>query len=249
MLIDVHCHLDLVEKEGLKIEKIIEKCRKNKVGLIITQGVEKKSNRKVLEYASNYKEVKVALGFYPTHTTEVKKEEIDEEIEFIRKNAGKIVAIGEVGLDLKELKSLEIQKEAFEKFIALSIELDKPIIVHSRKAEEECIDILEKMKAKKVIMHCFSGKMSLAKRIRELGWSFTIPTSVKNSEHFQKIIADTDISQLLCETDSPYLHPDKGFPNEPANVVESYKKIAEIKKLSVKDVEKKIEDNFKRLFN
>src|SRR3989344_5021343 len=105
MLIDVHCHLDLVEKEGLGIKEIVENASKKGVKVIVTQGVDRKSNRKALEYASNYKEVKAALGFYPTHTAEVKKEEIDEEIEFIRKNAGKIVAIGEVGLDLKELKS------------------------------------------------------------------------------------------------------------------------------------------------
>jgi TatD family hydrolase len=129
-----------------------------------------------------------------------------------------------------------------------SIKLDKPIIVHSRKAEKECIDILEKNKAKKVIMHCFNGNFNLIKRIIENKWIITIPTNVKHSQHFQKIIQDCPIDQLLCETDSPYLHPDKEYPNQPANVIESYKKIAEIKKIKLSDVESQLESNFNKLF-
>src|SRR5205823_168014 len=116
------------------------------------------------------------------------------------------------------------QIEIFEKIIKLAIETDKPLIIHSRKAEKEIIDLLEKNKVKKAVMHCFSGNFSLVKRIVDNNWNITIPTSVKKSEHFQKIIKDVDISLLLCETDSPYLHPDKEWPNEPANVIESYRK-------------------------
>jgi len=98
-------------------------------------------------------------------------------------------------------------------------------------------------------MHCFSGNMNLVKRIIKNNWRLSIPANVKYSEHFQKIIEITPIENLFCETDSPFLHPDKKFPNEPANVIESYKKISEIKNLSLAEVEKKIEENYKRLFN
>lgn len=244
MFIDVHCHL-----ESLDLEKVIKNARAKKVGIIITQGTNKETNRKAIEFSSKYPEVKAALGMYPSEGIKLTAKEIEEEIKFIIKNKDKVQAIGEVGLDLKELNTLDKQKEVFEKFIDLSIKLDKPIIIHSRKAELETIEILEKKKAKKVIMHCFSGKISLVERIAKNGWFLSIPANITFSEHFQIVAKKIPLSNLLCETDSPYLHPAKEFPNEPANVIESYKKIAEIKELTTAQVEKAILDNYNELFN
>lgn len=98
-------------------------------------------------------------------------------------------------------------------------------------------------------MHCFSGNRNLVKRIIENKWFLSIPTSVKHSEHFQNLIKITPIEYLLCETDSPFLHPDKLENNEPANVIESYKKISEIKELDLGKVENKIQENYFRLFS
>ena len=97
-------------------------------------------------------------------------------------------------------------------------------------------------------MHCFSGKSRLIAQVAGNGWSFSIPANIKFSEHFQKLVKKVDIPQLLCETDTPFLHPDKKRDNEPANVIESYKKIAEIKGISLQECEKTIEENYKRLF-
>ena len=246
MFIDVHCHLEMLSD----IEKVIGNARKKKVGIIVTQGTNKDSNRKALEFGEKYKEVRCALGLYPIDALAMKEKEIDAEISFIRKNKDKIAAIGEVGLDLKEdVVQFDKQQRVFQQMIELAIEMDKPIIVHSRKAELQCIIQLGQAKAQKVIMHCFSGKLSLVKRIVGNGWYLSIPTSVKNSEHFQKIIAQVGIENLLCETDSPYLHPDKLFPNEPANVLVSYEMIAKIKKLKLGDVEKQIGGNYNKLFS
>ena len=245
MLIDVHCHLDMLKD----IEKIVSNSRKNKVLKIVTAGVDFKTNRKSLELAEEFEEVEVAVGIYPDEALKMSNEEIDSEIEFIRKNDDKISAIGEVGMDFKgENKDVEKQKKFFEKFIRFSIELGKPIVVHSRKAEEECIEILEKMKAEKVVMHYFSGGLKLVERIVKNGWFLSIPTAIKNSEHFQKVAEMVPLENLLCETDSPYSHPDKKFPNEPGNVVESYKMIGKIKKMPLEEVEKEIEKNYKILF-
>ena len=98
-------------------------------------------------------------------------------------------------------------------------------------------------------MHCFNGNFKLIDRIVANEWKLTIPTNVKNSEHFKKIIEKVPLKNLLCETDSPFLHPDKLKNNEPANVIVSYEKIAEIKNLKIEEVEKKVADNFNRLFN
>jgi TatD DNase family protein len=243
--IDAHCHLDMCKD----IDKIIENAKKVNVNIIVTQGVNPKSNREVLKYKDKYNIVKAALGLYPIDALSLTNKEVEKEIEFIKSNGDKIVAIGEVGLDFKEdNENHQKQKNIFQKLIELSIDLDKPIIVHSRKAELECIEILEKSGAKKVIMHCFCGKFSLIERIAKNGWYLTIPTSVKNAEHFQKMIKMVEIKQLLCETDSPFLHPDKMPNNEPANVLASYKKIAEIKGISLEEAKKKVFENFKRVF-
>lgn len=247
MFIDMHCHIDMCVA---KPADIVERAKKSGVGIIASSGVNPERIRKTLEFAAKFSEIKPSLGIYPVEMLELSESEISKQIEIIRKNKDKIIAIGEVGLDLKEARQIEKQKENFEKFIKLALELDKPIIVHSRKAEEEAIEVLEKMKAKKVIMHCFSGNFKLVKRVIDNGWCLTIPSNVTFSEHFQKVAKEAPIGQLFCETDSPFLHPVKGQrDNEPMNVVKSYKKVAEIKGMKLEDAEKKIEDNYKRLFS
>lgn len=245
MLIDIHSHLDLCKN----VPQVIENARKLNVK-ILTHGVNSISNREILELKNKFPEIALALGIYPTDALKLSEEAINSEIEFIKKNKNKIIAIGEVGLDLKENseETLETQKENLKKFVNLAKELDIPIIIHSRKAEEECVELLEKLNYNKIIMHCFSGNMKLADRVIKNKWHLTAPTNIKHSEHFQKIIEKTPIEQLFCETDSPFLHPDKLRDNESANVIESYNKIAEIKKMSLAEVEKIIEENYKRLF-
>jgi TatD DNase family protein len=246
MYIDSHCHIDKLDDIG----KIVENSKNAGVGMIISNGLNPTNNKLVLELSMRFKEVKAALGMYPIDSLELKKSEINREIEFIKKNSDKIIAIGEVGLDFKEgLETRKKQEKTFREFVKLAKALDKPVIVHSRKAEKECIEILEELNSKKVIMHCFSGKLKLVRKIFSNGWFLTIPTCVKHSEHFQKIIEICPIENLLCETDSPYLHPEKKFPNEPANVIESYKAISKIKDINLDKVEKKIQQNFKRLFS
>lgn len=244
MFIDVHCHLNLLGD----VADAVARAEANEVFCIVTQGVNTTSNRLALDYAAEFVSVKAALGLYPDDVEKMTEKAIEKEIEFIRTQKENIVAIGEVGLDLKEAHDFKKQQWAFGELISLAIELDKPLIVHSRKAELQAITQLERAKAKKVVMHCFSGKLPLAEAIVKNGWYLSIPTSVKNSEHFQNVIRQTPIEFLLCETDSPYLHPRKEFPNEPANVIASYEVIAKLKDMNIKDVEKQIEKNYQTLF-
>ena len=242
MLIDVHCHLEMCDKP----HDIIKEAKEKEM-IIVTDGVGAEANKRALEFAEEYDNIKACLGLYPIDALKLNDKEIDEIIKNIKENKNSIWGIGEIGLDYKESEKEEEhkrQREIFEKFVKLAIELNKPVTVHSRKAEPECIEILEKLEAKKVIMHCFSGKMKLVKRIAENKWFLSIPTNVNHSFHFQEVIKLVPIQQLLCETDSPYLHPGKGWPNSPLNVIASYNKIAEIKDMDIKEVEKQIEKNF-----
>jgi len=241
MFIDIHAHLEMCKDS--------EKAIKNaKDILIISAGVDEKSNKKALEFSKKFSNVKCSFGLYPIEALKLSEKELEKELKFIEENKGSILGIGEVGIDLKESPEFEKQKENLIKIIKLAKKLDKPLIIHSRKAEKEVVEILEKEKCKRVVMHCFSGNFKLVKRIIENNWFLSIPTCVKRSEHFQKVILEAPIENLFCETDSPYMHPDGERDNEPKNVIESYNKIAEIKKLSLKEVEEKIEENFEELF-
>ncbi len=240
--IDIHSHLESCKD----IPKIIKDCKDEEI-IIVTCGTDVESNRKTLELKNKYSEIEICLGIYPLDSLKMSDAEIEKEIDFIRGNKDKIFGIGEVGLDkhtINDCESFEIQKKFFRKFVELAKELGKPIFVHSREAEIETIEFLESFNHDKIVMHCFSGNMKLVKRIVENNWKLSIPASVKYNPHFQKIIEIASIENLLCETDSPFLHPDREKDNMPINVLESYKKISEIKGLSLKEVEEMVWKNF-----
>lgn len=257
LLIDIHAHLDHQLLIG-KIGEIIGRAKNAGIRRIITNGINPETNRISLGLSKKYGIVECAMGLYPRNILKKDIEkgsyplkhvdfDVDEEIEFIRKNKKSIAAIGEVGLDFSDSENKE-QIEDFGKIIRLAEELEKPIIVHSRKAEQKCIEMLESSDLKKVVMHCFCGKKSLVKRIVDNGWFLTAPTIVVRSQQFQEIAKNTPISQLFCETDSPYLSPFKEQMNEPAYVIESYNKIAEIKNMDLSEVINNIYMNWQRIF-
>jgi len=243
MLIDVHTHLDLIEEQGKNIDKVVNN---KEVSIIITNGTDPKSNRKVLEYSKKYDKVKPALGFYPGRVLEYTEAQIDEEIKFIK--SSKPVAIGEVGLDLKHYGEIEKQQIALKKLIELSNELEIPLLVHSWGAEKEVIDFLEENKAKKIVMHCFTGNKELTEKALELGYYFSIPTSIVKSKTFRKLAKRVPLNKLLTETDAPYLSPVEGEINEPSFIKYSIKKIAEIKGIDEEELEKMIFINYQNLF-
>ncbi len=256
MFVDVHAHLDhALFKTDL--DAAIERARQAGVKAIVANGVDPSTNRIVLDLAKKYDIVQPALGIYPPdaletearedkYPIELKPYDLDEEIEFISKSGP--IALGEVGLDYKNGENRAMQKKIFQRFIDLSEKMDLPIIIHSRKAENDVLDMLESSSAKKIILHCFSGRHHLVRRAAGHGWSFSIPTNVVRSQHFQTVIDIAHISQLLTETDSPYLTPFRDRRNEPAFVVESLKKIAEVKGLTVEDTANNVFMNYQKMF-
>ncbi|MFA6088309.1 MAG: TatD family hydrolase [Candidatus Woesearchaeota archaeon] len=247
MIIDIHAHLDY--KNDDEIANMVKNAREKGVFLILNNGLNVVSNRKTLELVKKYDLVKAALAIYPDDVLQMSDVEIDSELEFIKKH--KPIAIGECGLDYASNllpNQREKQIKTFEKHILLANELHLPLIVHSRKAEIDVIDTLEKMKAKKVILHCFSGRKQLILKALKLGYYFSIPTNVTRSLHFQELVKQVPITQLFAETDTPFLSPVKDAENEPANVIFSYKKIAELKGMDETEVINSIFMNYQKLF-
>jgi len=258
-LIDVHAHLD--HKEFInELDQLIPSWKEKGVKHIITSGVNATTNRKALELARKFDIVHASLGLYPIDALaeELKQEglardiepiDVDKEIEFIRQQKESIVAIGECGLDYKFGKEhSDKQKEVFQRIIELAEKINKPLIVHSRKAEFDVIDMLFSSSLKKVVLHCFMGRKHLIKKAADKGYCFSIPPIIVRLQHFQLMAELVPITQLFTETDAPYLSPYPGKRNEPPYVVETVKQIAKIKGFTQEETANTIFMNFQRFF-
>lgn len=261
-LTDVHCHLNHKDFQD-DLDKVIERAKKAGVKAIVVSGTNTEANKQVLELAQKDPIIKVSLGMHPIDALGLSEGEtgipkqlqpinLEEEFKFIEENKHHILAIGEVGLDFHwDKEHHQKQKEIFRKIIQFTIKINKPIIVHTWDAEEDCINILEEEVNGQipVILHCFGGRKSLISRAKELGYYFTVPPSILRIGNFQTLVKKVDLKQILTETDAPWQSPYKGKRSEPAYVMETIKKIAHIKKLTEEEVAEQIWQNYKRVFN
>lgn len=151
--------------------------------------------------------------------------------------------------EFDKIKTQEIQETIFIFQLNLAQRLNLPVIIHTRKAEKEVLEILKNYKDLKIILHCFSGKLKLIQQAKDLGYYFSIPTNIVRSEQFQKMVKELPKDKILTETDSPFLSHFPGKQNQPAYIKESIKKISEIWKMGKEEVEEIIEKNFERVFN
>ena len=182
--------------------------------------------------------------------------DIDEISQIVKNNnSKKLVAIGEIGLDYywnKENKDL--QKQAFIKQIELANELELPIVIHSRDASVDTLDIIRNNKVEKAgIFHCCQLNQELVRQALELGYyiSFAGPITFKNSKNAPEIIKMVPMDKILIETDSPYLSPEpnRGKRNDCRNVKYVAQKIADVKELTLEEVAQKTYENAMRIFN
>ena len=251
ILVDTHSHLDRYKEPG----PIIERAKSAGLRSIITCGIDKETNRKALEIAERYDIVRPALGIYPLDALGEERGagvifDIDQEVDFIEKNTSKIIAIGELGLDYYNGKDKERQKKVFQKLLDLAKKINKPLSIHSRKAEKDVVQILESssLKNSQIILHCFSGKKGLIKKAADYGWNFSIPANIVRAENFQSLVRNVNLSQILTETDSPWLSPFKEKQNEPAFIIETIKEIAKQKGMDIEEVANNIWMNYQRIF-
>jgi TatD DNase family protein len=229
-MIDAHCHLEQKDYDSDR-EEVISRC-KELLKAVVFSCANPKDFQKSLDIVSKYpKFVFLTSGFHPEYIKEFSEKEIEDYFSLIRQNKDKIVAIGECGLDYhwtKEEEWREKQKELFIRHINLAKELNLPLVIHSRDAEEDCLEILEDQKAERVLMHFFSDK-DLVKRTIKDGYFISINTLVLQSKSIRKIMKKTPLERLMTETDAPWLG--FGKRNEPIAVKQVIEKIAELEKI------------------
>ena len=197
----------------------------------------------------NERSVKVVPGLYPQEAEKLTKEEIEKYVIFLEENKNDFELIGEVGLDKKHTKDKTLfdkQIFAFKKMIELAIKLDKPLSIHTRNAEKEVLKIIEEYKKNfdfnKFILHCFFCEDNLINKVKKLNVYISIPHIVKSKKNFQNLVKEISLNKILVETDSPYLHNEYKV-NTPLSILETYKKIAEIKKVNESEIENIIYKN------
>lgn len=246
-IIDTHAHI-CDESFDADRDTVVKKARKAGVEKIIAVGETLLDAQKNLALSRLYPEILPAAGLYPTHLDWKAAFDLHD---FIRKYRGKLVAIGEVGLDywiVKTGEEREIQREIFQSFVKLSLELDLPLNVHSRSAGRQAVELLTGNGAQKVQMHAFDGKFKAALPAVEAGYYFSIPPSLSRSRQKQKLVRNLPLSSILLETDSPVLGPDPGTRNEPANIVLCIEMIAAIKNIQPEEVVEVVHANTLRLY-
>lgn len=165
-------------------------------------------------------------------------EEAEKIVALTRKYSTDIVAVGEVGLDyhwVKDTQGRKNQEPLFQMFIELAKELDLPIVIHSRKAEAEATEILEKNFSGDVLMHCFDGPPSVAKQVADNGWYITLPANFGKYRNRKDAAEILPLDQILLETDGPYLSPTPER-NEPANILYGIESLSKLLDLSDEDV-------------
>lgn len=253
-LFDSHCHLD-DEKFEEDRQDVINNIFSSGVSRLISAGYSLESSKRALELANTYSQIYTVSGISPNDIPEnVEKiqEEINE-IEIIAKNE-KVVGIGEIGLDYywnKENK--ELQKFAFIKQIELANKLVLPIVIHTREAVMDTIEILKKYPVnKKGVFHCCPLNPELIKEALKLGFyiSFAGPVTFKNSKNADEVIRLVPNEKMLIETDSPYLSPEpnRGKRNDSSNVKYIAEKIAKVKGYTLEEIAKITYDNACRIF-
>ncbi len=252
MLFDSHAHYN-DEKFNEDVYELLESMQKNNVGYIMNACSSIDEIPYILELCSRFPFLYASVGVHPHEVGGMTEKDIE-----ILKNYSKeqkVRAIGEIGLDYYyDLAPRDLQKKWFARQIQLARELDLPVIIHDRDAHKDCMDILKAEKVSQCggVFHCYSGSAQMAEEILDLGMYIAFGGSLtfKNARKAIEAAEIIPLDRLLIETDCPYLapEPNRGKRNSSLYIHFVAEKLAEIKNVSVEEIEKATEENAKKLF-
>ncbi len=265
-LIDTHCHLEMDDYDRDR-DDVIRRARDTGIEAMITIGSDLEGNLGGLELSKKYDYVYCSVGFHP-HDAKDFNDKIFEQIKQWAKaykiqDAGcrskkaesspKVVAIGEIGLDYHYDNSpREIQRNVFSKQLQYSKEVDLPVIIHSREAKKDTLDIIRQSAVQKGVFHCFSGDLDMAEQALAIGFHISIagPVTFKKARRLQDIARVIPDEKLLIETDAPYLTPEplRGRRNEPSYLIHTARVISELRGISLEDLARVTRLNASQLF-
>ena len=250
MLIDTHCHLSREYYDD--ISKVILENKKSGIRKMIVSSCEVSEYDEVISYSKEYDIVYLSLGIHPEFASTT----TDDDLELLKNlltNTKKVVAVGEIGLDYHYTKeNKEEQKELFRKQMAIAYSLGLPVVIHSRDAVSDTIDILREFPNVKGVIHCFSSSLEVAKIYKSMGYKLGIGGVVtfKNS-NLSKTLEKLSIDDVVLETDSPYLTPEpyRGKQNSSKYLIYVLKKISLIYGITEKEAMDVINNTTKKVFN
>ena len=249
MLTDTHCHLYYKDLKK-DLQGVFDRANKLGVNRFICAATNMEDVHQCIEIAENYDQVFCSSGIHPHDTKDAPKNYI-EKIYNLMSNDN-MVAIGEIGLDYyRNISDSNIQKKRLREQLKIALEIDKPVIIHNREADEDMISILTEFPEISGVAHCFSSNLDMANQLLELGYyiSFSGNLTFKNS-HLPSIAKELPLDRLLVETDSPFLSPVpfRGKPNEPARVRYVAEKLAEIHNISLEEIANITSENASKIF-
>ena len=254
MFIDSHCHLDRLNLSLYddNLDNVIEAAKAVKVDKMLCVSVTLADFPAMAEKTAKFDNVMLTCGTHPLN----QEDEVNTEALLTLSKNERVIAIGETGLDYHyapETKALQL--DSFKKHIQVAKQLNKPLIIHTRDAQEDTLALLREEKAASVggILHCFTETWDMAEQAIELGFyiSFSGIVTFKNASALREVAAKVPDDKILIETDAPYLAPvpHRGKENQPAYVVEVAKHLASIRGQSVEEIARLSTENFNRLFN
>ena len=250
--VDAHIHLSDPEYEG-KVEKIIEEARQSNVVVLVSNSMNLRTSLLSLQLAEkNPGFIFAALGIHPWNVKTLLPNEVEDTVNLILQHDnynGKIIAVGEIGLDYKYAKDdnlQELQREVLDKMLNVAEKTSLPVIVHSRGTTPQIVDLLPSYGVKKVLLHWFSRPMSLLSQISDRGYYITEGPPSVFSNRIREIIQHVPLTNLLTETDGPvrYWGPFKGERTTPSFITGIVEAIAELKGMKESDVADQIFQNF-----
>ncbi len=252
MVIDSHAHLEMSPFDRDR-DQVVRRAKDAGVEIIVTVGTTVEDCYKALEITLRYPGVYAVIGIHPHEAKDINGGTYDSLKEMAQHK--KVVAYGEIGLDFfRNLSPRATQIRRFREQLELAGELNLPVVIHDRDAHRETMNLLKDWKGSRGgIIHCFSGDSLMARQCIDLGFYISIPGTVtfEKNETLRSIVRDLPLGSLLVETDCPYLTPNpyRGKRNEPAYVVHTARKIAEIKGKPLEEVAAVTTANAKQIFN
>lgn len=252
MYIDSHCHLNMLADEPGGINAMVAEATENQIEHILCIAIDKKSCEEVKSIADSFQQVTASVGIHPNVEQD---EQFTVEELVAQATHPKVIAIGETGLDyFRSEGNLEWQRDRFRVHIEAAKQTHKPLIIHTREARQDTMDILENENAEKAggIIHCFTENWETAQRALDIGFYISLSGIVtfKSAKELQEVAKKLPLDRILIETDSPYLAPvpHRGKTNKPLFVKHVAEFLAELRGDTVENIAATTTANFQRLF-